>query len=36
VPDTSRARSELGLRQWIPLREALRRTAPSLDCEVPA
>lgn len=27
VPSTSRARSELGLSQWIPLDEAIRRTA---------
>lgn len=27
VPDTSRARRELGLEQWIPLQEAIRRTA---------
>jgi nucleoside-diphosphate-sugar epimerase len=27
VPDTSRAREELGLAEWIPLEEAIRRTA---------
>jgi dTDP-glucose 4,6-dehydratase len=27
VPDTSRARTELGLEEWIPLEEAIRRTA---------
>jgi len=27
VPDTTRARVELGLQEWIPLEEAIRRTA---------
>ena len=27
VPDTTRARQELGLREWIPLDEGIRRTA---------
>jgi dTDP-glucose 4,6-dehydratase len=27
VPDTARARLELGLREWIPLPDAIRRTA---------
>jgi nucleoside-diphosphate-sugar epimerase len=27
VPDTARARGELGLKQWIPLDESIRRTA---------
>jgi len=31
VPSTERARSELGLLQWIPLDEAIRRTAAWLD-----
>ena len=35
VPDTSRARQELGLRQWIPLREAIRRTAAWRTASLP-
>jgi len=27
VPDTARAQQELGLREWVPLDEAIRRTA---------
>jgi nucleoside-diphosphate-sugar epimerase len=32
VPDTSRAREELGLEEWIPLEEAIRRTAAAVEC----
>lgn len=34
VPSTARARKELNLREWIPLREAIRRTADAIP--VPA
>ena len=27
IPDTARAREELGLDEWIPLEESIRRTA---------
>jgi dTDP-glucose 4,6-dehydratase len=36
VPDTSRAGLELGLEQWIPLRESIRRTAQWHMAEVAA
>jgi nucleoside-diphosphate-sugar epimerase len=32
VPDTTRARTELGLAEWIPLDEAIRLTAAACAC----